>query len=52
MLSDGYYWVKFRHEWLIAEYREETWYFCGQAMGYASYDLQQIGNKIEYEQSK
>lgn len=42
MRSDGFYWVKYRGVWVIAEYTCARWFICGVGDSFLSYEFDEI----------
>jgi len=45
---EGFYWIKFREQWIIAEWFAAAWWLTrAPGRNYASHDFVEIGERIE-----
>src|SRR5215469_584012 len=45
--APGFYWVKNRHEWLVARWRGERWEVPGSAALFEDGDFYEIGSELD-----
>lgn len=43
--EDGFYWVKYRDEWCIAEWTAGIWYHTGSELSFSDAEMDKIDEK-------